>query len=157
MEKNQIIAKEEIKNLLESEIATPAKEGKKEEKKEQKPIKRHLPKPPFQLQAYEVKNEGKKEEQQILSHTYFVSEIMDIDGQQYIYNACIDHRNDKKSFTEESGDKYILFPVECASKPVSLKFQRVQRNFSPLPANKGIIRVRNEGKKSTTYYFKVVK
>ena len=143
---------EDLKNLLEQEIVTPAKEVK-----EVKKVKRHLPKPPFTLQAFEVKNEGKKDEQQILSNTYYVSEIMDIDGDQYIYNAMNDHRNDKKSFTEESGDKYILFPVECASNPVTVKFQRVQREFSPLPANKGLIRVHNEGKKSTTYYFKLVK
>jgi hypothetical protein len=156
MEKNQIIAKEEVKGLLEQDIVTPA--TKEESKKETKQLKRHFPKLPFTIQAFEVVKEGTKDEKQTIVNEYSVTEIVEVDGiEYYCYNAMTDYKNEKKSFTAEDESLYTLFPVECAKNPVSVKFQRVQRNFSPLPTSKGLIRVRNEGKKSTTYYFKVVK
>ena len=147
---------EDLKGLLEQEVVTPAKEVK--EVKEQKQIKRNLPKLPFTIQAFEVVKEGTKDEKQILVNEYSVTEIAEVDGiEYYCYNAMTDYKNEKKSFTAEEESLYTLFPVECAKNPVTVKFQRVQRNFSPLPAHKGLIKVRNEGKASHTYYFKLIK
>ena len=150
---------ENTQSLLE-ELERDVKPAEKESKKEGpvKQVKRNLPKVPFTIQAFEVVKEGTKDEKQTLVNEYQVTEIAEVDGiEYYCYNAMECFKDEKKSFTAESESLYTLFPVECAKSPVTVKFQRVQRNFSPLPAHKGLIKVRNEGKASHTYYFKLVK